>query len=81
LSEGGKGITLYIVDYDLSLSLPSQRRAFYRSLHKILKSVSRETGWSTQSVIVIEDRTIAESIFELARGLGSVHLYQGEKIR
>lgn len=71
----------YIVDYDLSLSHPTQRRAFYRAVHKILKTVSCETGWSTQSVIVIEDRDIAESIFELARGLGSVHIYKATKIK
>ena len=74
-------MTTFIIDYDLSLSLPSQRRAFYRSLHKILKSVSRETVWSTQSVITTTDLKLAESIFALARGLGNVHLYRGEKIR
>lgn len=83
MSEVGKGMTIYIVDYDLSLSLPSERRGFYRALHKLLKSVTPETVWSTQSVITTNDRKLAESIFELvhARGLGSVHLFEGQKIK
>ena len=71
----------FIIDYDLSLGLPSERRAFYRSLHKLLESVTHETVLSTQSVIVTKDRELAELIFELARGLGTVHLFRGERIK
>lgn len=78
---GDPSVTTFIIDYDLSLSLPSERRAFYRSLHKLLETVTPETVRSTQSVITTTDLKLAESIFALARGLGSVHLYQGEKIR
>jgi hypothetical protein len=75
-------LTIYIVDYDLSLSHPSQRRGFYRAVHRLLKTVTPETSpWSTQSVIVVADRDTAQQIYDLARVLGSAHLYRAVRLK
>lgn len=75
-------MTIYICDYDLTLSRPSERRGFYRSVHKFLKNrnVSPET-WSTQSVLVTEDLQFAEFVYGLASKLGHGHIYEAKRIR
>lgn len=67
--------SVYIVDYDLPKDQPG-RRQFYRFLHKILDS----TKWkkSSDSVIMVDDYSKAQSILQLVKAFNpvSVHVYK-----
>jgi len=54
---------IYVVDYDLPQD--KRRRQFYRHLNRILK----DCHWkkSSQSVILVDDFTVAFDILQLAR--------------
>ncbi len=54
---------IYVIDYDLPQD--KRRRQFYRHLKRILK----DCHWkrSSQSVILVDDHTVAFDILQLAR--------------
>lgn len=73
--------TVWIVDYDLPQN--SNRRRFYRRIQAWLRDhdVIDGTGWSTQSVVVTDDKEFAEFVYAEASQLGKAHLYKAEKIK
>ena len=79
---GDPSITIFIVDYDLDMVRNSERRQFYRCVHKFLKhrNVTPET-WSTQSVLVTEDLEFAEFVYASAIKLGHAHIYEAKRIK
>lgn len=74
-------MTTFIVDYDLPQS--SSRRRFYRAIQAWLRdhNVIAGTGWSTQSVVITDDKEFAEFVYAQASQLGQAHMYRAEKIK
>jgi hypothetical protein len=74
-------VTTWIVDYDLPQG--NSRRNFYRRVRNQLLQMGDTgvTGWSTQSVVITDDRDFAELVYEEAVKIGRAHLYKAEKVR
>ena len=78
------GETVWIVDYDLPQDCPSARRQFYREVQRYLKDhgiASSEAGWSTQSVVVTQDKGFAEFVHAKGSQLGRANLYEARRLR
>ena len=75
--------TVWIVDYDLPQNCPSSRRQFYREVLRYMRDHNlseSETGWSTQSVVVTQDKAFAEFVHGKASQLGRAHMYRAEQV-
>jgi len=74
-------VTTWIVDYDLPAD--NRRRNFYRHIAKYLAEMGLDevTGWSTQSVIITEDKDFALYAYSQASQLGQAHLYKAERVK
>jgi len=72
---------VWIVDYDLPEGW--ERRRFYRAVHGWLREhvTGETTGWSTQSVVITEDKEFAEFVYEKAIKLGKAHIYRAQKVK
>ena len=70
----------WIVDYDIPTEPKARRMRFYRSLWRLLRDVGFEADRSTQSVWILDNRKIAESIHALAVRYGQSNLYAARKI-
>jgi uncharacterized protein YjbI with pentapeptide repeats len=74
--------TYFIVDYDLPVN--NSRRSFYRHIKSWLKKHgSRGTiaKWSSQSVIITQDKEFAKFVFEQAALLGHANLYEARLVQ
>ena len=76
MAEDGR---VYVVEYDIPES-PRLRMRFYRRLRKLLgKGIAK---YSTQSVVVTPDRSLAETVFQTALEVsGRVRLYEAKLLR
>jgi len=74
-------VTTWIVDYDLPQG--NIRRNFYRRISQRLREMGDTgvTGWSTQSVVITDDKDFAELVYEEATKIGRAHLYKAERIK
>jgi len=74
-------VTIWIVDYDLPEG--SERRRFYRAIQAYLKAHDSEhtRDWSTQSVVITDDKEFAEFVYQEAIKLGVAHLYKATKVK
>ena len=76
MAEDGR---VYVVEYDIPDS-PRLRMRFYRNIRKYLgNGIAR---YSTQSVVVTRDRSLADTIFQAALEVsGRVRLYEAKLLR
>lgn len=79
--SGVTPVTAWIVDYDLPQN--SSRRRFYRAIQAWLRdhNVTPVTSWSTQSVVITDDKEFAEFVYQEAIKLGRAHMYRAKKIK
>lgn len=70
--------TVWIVDYDLSMS--NSRRQFYREVKGLMRELGLMGSLSTYSVVVVKDEELARAVYALASRYGKAHLYKGERI-
>ena len=68
---------VYVVDYDIPVTQPG-RRQFYRYLTKILK----DCRWkkSSNSVILVDNRSVAFSILQLAKAFNAQYANMYEAV-
>ena len=73
-------LNIFIVDYDLPTD--SRRKRFYRRVRRYLENRWMDpTEWSTQSVVITEDRDFAMFVWRAARAVGGLaHIYEGRNI-
>lgn len=71
---------LWVVDYDIPVDSVSERRAFYRALHEVLRSHDIVADRSTQSVWILDNEAIANEIHVLACKFGKSHLYSASRL-
>ena len=70
------GEKVYIVDYDI----PVERRgAFYKALERLRKRLGI-SSWSTQSVLITDNYSLAVQVYRLATRYGRANLWRAEKI-
>lgn len=69
-------LNTFVVDYDLPTD--SRRKRFYRRVSRYLRARWMDpTEWSTQSVVITEDRDFAFFVWRAARGVGGTsHIYE-----
>jgi len=74
-------VTIWIVDYDLPEG--SERRRFYRAIQAYLKAHDSEhtRDWSTQSVVITDDKEFADFVYAAASQLGQAHMYRATKVK
>ena len=74
-------MTFWIVDYDLPAD--NRRRKFYRHIHAWFKEkgYDPETRWSTQRVVITEDREFAEFVYREASQLGHANVYKAKQVK
>ena len=66
----------YLVEYDI----PVERRfAFYKALSRF-KEKERRFFTSTQSVIIIDDRSLAFKVYSLAKRYGKANIWIATKL-
>ena len=71
-------LSVWIVDWDI----PTERRAlFYYHLNKIKRRHELYGSMSSQSVMVLEEPSVAEAVYRLAARFGHANLYRAEKLR
>jgi len=72
---------IYIVDYDLPMD--NRRRRFYRAVQAYLVEHDSEhlRDWSTQSVVITDDREFADFVYAQASQLGQAHMYKATQVR
>lgn len=72
----------YIVDYDISVEASSRRR-FYRHIKTWLRdhTGAADTNWSTQSVIITDNREFADFVYTEASQVGRAHMYEAKWIK
>ena len=70
----------YLVEYDLPAD--SRRLRFYRRIKRYLALRGlKDTGWSTQSVVITESKAFAREVYRQARAVGGVaHVYEARRI-
>ena len=73
-------MTKYLVEYDLPAD--SRRLRFYRRIKRYLSDMGmKETGWSTQSVVITESEAFAWHVYREARKVGGVaHVYEARRL-
>jgi len=74
------GIRYWVVDYDIPVKPHAKRRAFYRSLHRIMQKHDITADRSTQSVWIVDSKEIAKEIHALAQSHGRSHLYTATRV-
>jgi len=68
---------MWLVDWDI----PSEKRVlFYYHLGKIKKKYGLYGVMSSQSVMLVDDESIAREVYELANRYGQANLYRVEKV-
>lgn len=68
------------MDYDLPVSPPGIRQAFYRAVRGYLQENRGIGDWSTYSVIVTKDEAFARFVFSEASKRGRTNLYRAEAV-
>ena len=71
----------WVVDYDLPAGPPGVRRSFYRAVKRYLRETKGIGDWSTQSVLVTQDKDFAEFVWGEAVKRGRAHIYKARLLR
>jgi len=70
-------VHVYLVDWDIPRGV---RRKFYYELAKIKRAHGLHGSMSSQSVMLIDDGSVAREVYELANRYGQANLYRVEKV-
>ncbi len=68
---------MWLVDWDIQ---SKKRGLFYYHLKKIRKKYGLYGAMSSQSVMLIDDESVAREVYELADKFGQASLYRVEKV-
>ena len=73
-------VKVYMVEYDLPAD--ARRKRFYRRIRRYFRLHYMDPeGWSTQSVVITENRNFAWYVWREARGVGgTAHIYEGHQL-
>ena len=81
MKDDNVGQSFWIVDYDLPEG--SVRRRFYRAIDRYIRThhVNGVLGRSSLSVIITQDRDLADYVFQQASQLGRVSMFRAVLVK